>query len=342
VGLPGSETRLPTVSVAANGAPIPGIIEVELEANNYLAANRFRVVASLALARAAIWAMPDLQLRIQFGLNGAVATAMVGVIDRVSIDVIQGRVSVEGRDLTSRFIAARTEEAFENQTASGIATLLASRQGLLSAVTPTTTPIGRYYQNGHTRTTLGQHARATTQWDLLTHLAELEGFEVWVDGITLNFAPPSGQFGTLAITPRDCLSLTLDRSISLSNPIDVVVNSWDCRGQQAIAQTASANASASAGAPSRYVVVRPNLTSVAARTLAQTVANQMAGHARTIRLEMPGDLTTAPRSLLTLADTGTDFDGNYVVSSIDRRLSMTGGFTQSIEARSPYWTISST
>jgi hypothetical protein len=45
---------------------------------------------------------------------------------------------------------------------------------------------------------------------------------------------------------------------------------------------------------------------------------------------------------MTLADTGTDFDGDYVVSSIDRRLSMTGGFTQSIEARSPYWTISST
>jgi hypothetical protein len=82
------------------------------------------------------------------------------------------------------------------------------------------------------------------------------------------------------------------------------------------------------------------MNAAAARVLAARVLDQMMSHARTITLEMPGDLTTMPRMTLILADTGTDFDNSYVISSVERRISFQHGFTQTVQARSPYWTTS--
>jgi phage protein D len=338
-----SEARFPSVTVFANGSPIDGILAVDIDVNAHFAANRFRVVASLDASGAAIWAQAQLTFDIWLGMGGSTARILLGDVDRIEIDPIGGEVRIDGRDLTSRLIAARIDQAFENQTASEIAILLAGQAGLQAAVTPTTQPVGRYYQNSHTRTALDQHARVTTAWDLLIRLAEYEGFEVWVDSETLNFAPASNAFGILLVTQGDCISLELERSIGLSNPLEVVVKSWDSLGQQAVRQTASAGGAVAAdGTPTRYVIVRPNMNAAAALTLAQNTVDQMASHARTIRLEMPGDLTTTPRMALALSGTGTDFDTTYVISAVERRLSFQHGFTQSVQARSPYWTTSST
>ena len=98
-------------------------------------------------------------------------------------------VEIDGRDLTARLLDARTQETFSNQTASQIAETLAARHGLTPNVTATQTLAGRYYAADHDRLTLGQFSRATTEWDLLTFLAAREGFEAYVSGQTLTFAP---------------------------------------------------------------------------------------------------------------------------------------------------------
>ena len=98
-------------------------------------------------------------------------------------------VEVDGRDLTARLLDARTQETFSNQTASEIAETLAGRHGLTPNVTATSTLAGRYYEAEHDRITLGQFSRATTEWDLLTYLAAREGFEAYISGQTLTFAP---------------------------------------------------------------------------------------------------------------------------------------------------------
>ncbi len=105
------------------------------------------------------------------------------------IDVLNRTVEIDGRDLTARLLDARTQETFSNQTASEIAETLAARHGLTADVTATTTLAGRYYATEHDRITLGQFSRATTEWDLLTFLAAREGFEAYVAGQTLTFAP---------------------------------------------------------------------------------------------------------------------------------------------------------
>ncbi len=270
------------------------------------------------------------------GVDGAWASMIIGPVDRVDVDPARGEVVVEGRDLTAGFIEARIQENFENQTASMIATTLAVRRGLTPAVVPTTDLVGRDFQNDHARTTLDQHAKSTTEWDLLVRLAEQEGFDVWVDGTTLYFAPVSLSSLPLVLTPQDCISMRLQRSLTLSAGLSISVKSWDCRGTQAIVQSAAS--SDYSGDTPNYIVVRPNMTAEAAQTLAQRILSQMSQQERCIAIEMPGDLTTQPRDSLSVVETGTDFDGIYVITAVERRMSFHEGFTQTLEARIPPWT----
>jgi hypothetical protein len=331
-----NSVRAPSIAVFADGLPVAGLLDVEISSNNYLSANRYRLRASLSASGYEIWSAEQIRLEIRLGLDGAWKSMILGPVDRVEVDPACGEVVVEGRDLTALFIEARTQENFDNRTSSEIAVALALRQGLVPVVVPTTNLVGRSFQNDHSRTTLDQHARSTTEWDLLIHLAELEGFDVWVDGLILNFAPLNALGASLFLTPQDCISMRLERSLPLASGLTVSVKSWDCRGTRAILQTATTSSSGKTAA--NYVVVRPNLTSTAAQTLAQRILSQMAQQGRTISIDMPGDLTTQPRAALAITNTGTDFDGVYVVTAVERRVSFRHGFTQTIEARIPPWT----
>ncbi len=331
-----SNARAPEVLVLVNGQMLPGIIEVEINANNHLAASRFCLSVALDACGYEFWMGNNFLVEIRVGLAGGWASLILGVVDRLDVDIGRGLVRVDGRDLTSRLIAARTRESFQNRTASDIATVLAARHGLQAAITATTNLVGRDYQSGHSRLTLDQHARSTTEWDLLIRLAEGEGFDVWVDGQVLYFAPPDQTANNLLLGPSDCMAVRLRRLLTLSGGLEVSVKSWDCRGQKAVVQTAtSANGSGDVGS---YVVVRPNLNDQAAQTMAQRLLTQMSQHERSISIEMPGDVTTKPRDVLTLVDTGTDFDGLWTITEVDRRIDFQQGFMQVLEARMPAWT----
>jgi phage protein D len=336
--LASSNARVPGVAVTVNGVAVGGVIEAEVSGNSHLAADRFRLRMALDASGAALWTSGPLGVGIQFGLDGAWAEMMLGQADFVEIDPILGEVSVDGRDLTALFIEARTQETFQNQTASDIATTLAARHGLAANVTPTSTPVGRNYQSQHARTTFDQHARMTTEWDLLTRLAQQEGFDVWVDGRTLNFTPATPG-AIVAVTPGDCMSMRLEQTLGLQGDLAVAVRSWDSRGVSSISQTASLGGAG--GAVPGYVIVRPNVTADAAQAIAQQVLRDMAQHAMCLDFDMPGELTFQPRVGLQLSGTGTDFDQVYVISDVERRISFERGFTQHVRARVPPWTVSS-
>jgi len=334
----GSHSRQPLPAVFLNGTYVEGVIEAEIESSSFFAADRFRIRAALNGAGAAIWSSVPLLTEVQIGLAGQWASLITGNADTVSIDPIRGEVHTNGRDLAAMFVDTQIDESFENQTSSEIATLLASRRGLTAAVTPTQTLVGRYYQSGRTRTALTQHARATTQWDLLCWLAQLEGFDVWVAGQTLNFAPVPDAVPAVTVTPQDCISLRMHHALDIAAGITVVVKSWDAVSQTVVIQSSSSNPTSSLS--TTRTVVRPNLSSSDAQSLANQLLGQMSGHERSIAIEMPGDAVMFPRMAMQLAGTNTDFDGVYSICAVDRRISFQHGFTQTVEARSMPWTAS--
>ena len=353
------DVRLPKLRVLANGMPIAGVVSAEVTSNNHYAADRFRVDIATSADPSmgpAFWAgtasiVIDVQVSVQPAPVAAAATSWQslaqGQVDLVDIDMVSRIARLEGRDFTAALIEARTQETFANRTSSEIATILAQRHGLTPQVTQTTTPVGQYYQLEHDRITLDQFSRSTTEWDLLINLAQHEGFDVFVQGTTLVFAPPTQQPDnpivlrpvTTVTGPANILDLRVERSLTLARDIEVTVKSWNTKQQNAFTQTARASGQNGSATPSstgpaqRYVFVRPNLTMDEALKLAQSKLAELTRHERTIIAAMPGELSLTPRSIVILEGTVTSFDQSYYVDEIERSISIGSGFTQRIVAR---------
>ncbi len=339
--MPLSNVRYPRLAVSANGLPIKGVIEAQITSNNHHAADRFNMTAALSAdpSAAAFWSSAsDVTVDLRMSVDGLTFRPMIqGSVDQVEIDPTSGTLYIEGRDLTARLIETRTQETFSNRTSSEIAGILAERHGLTSVVTPTTTPVGRYYQNEHDRITLDQFSRATTEWDLLVFLAQQEGFDVFVLGTALHFQPATEPMAAVQLSADLATELRLERALTLARDVEVTVKSWNTRQKNAFTQVARSPqrgaSQGSGGAVQKYVYVQPNLTSEQALKLAQQRLAELSRHERVINVTMPGEVGLTPRSLITLGGTGTDFDQTYFVDSIDRRLSADCGFVQHLRCK---------
>lgn len=328
--MPSNSVRTPWLNILADGVPISGVMEIDIRANAHLAAGRFRIRAAMPANIAAGLLQPDTLIDLQLSLGEDPVSILVGEADSVAIDVLNATIEIEGRDLTRRLLDAKTQETFANQTSSEIATTLAARHGLTTAVTATARLAGRYYSDEHDRITLGQFSRATTEWDLLSFLAAREGFEVFVAAKTLHFQPRSALAIPWPLTPADCITLSLEHALTLARDIEVTVKSWNSRHQSAFSQTAKASSHGkrAGGPPQRLVVVRPNLSTDDALQLAQRILADLSSHERLVHVELPGELVLTPRSRVVLSGTGTDFDQTYYIAELDRSLSLDHGFTQ--------------
>jgi len=337
VVLPGA--RWPLLSVLANGAPMAGVMSAGIVSSNHFAADRFSLAAAVSADPPGIRALVGqagilVEVAISLGDGAGYVSLVTGEADLVDLDPIGGTLRLEGRDLSARLIEARTQESFSNRTASEIATLLAARHGLDADVTPTTTPVGRYWQLQHDRIVLDQFSRATTEWDLLVTLAQLEGLDLWVSGTTLHFRAREAAQAAGRMTPGDVTALRLERSLTLACDIEVVVKSWNSRSGAAFVQTARKRAFPSPrGKLQRYVLVVPNLSPDDALKLAQARLAELTQHERVVTAEMPGELDIMPRQRILLAGTGTDFDQEYRVDRVERHVSTAHGFTQTMHMR---------
>jgi len=206
-------TRQPRARVLADGSALAGVLAVDVFANSYLAADRFRVRIAASVADMAGLQAPGVRLDVQVGLDDGWASLVVGAADALSFDPIRGVLEVEGRDLSAGLIEARVGETFANRTSSEIVEVVAGRHGLVADATPTSTPVGRYYQNEHERLVLGQFARALTEWDLLAFLAVQEGFDLFMDGERLVFGPPALD-GAVALRARPEINALIQSKIS--------------------------------------------------------------------------------------------------------------------------------
>lgn len=323
--------RRPRLLVLADGAPLAGAEEALVIGVGGFAADRFRVRAALAgdLPRWAAATQMRVEVRMALSPDGGFAGLIDGMADTITLDPPRGTLTLEGRDLSAALMETRTQETFANQTASQIATLIAGRHGLAADVQATTTPVGRYWELEHDRLTLAAAARATTEWDLLVLLAQHEGFALWVAGGALHFRPVSSKPQTV---PASALSsLRLERALTFAGDIAVTVKSWHSRagaGCVGVARTARGAATSR-----EYVFVAPNLTQAAAQALAERRLAELSGHELRFTAELPGELALTPRGQMRLTGTGTAFDTAFTIDEIERRMSVTHGFSQVVRGR---------
>lgn len=352
----GGVVRAPRLRLLVGGIIVQGVIDAFVAANNHYAADRFTISLALGadpVANAAFWSAQDFILvDLQAGFApattplGAIAwvSLIQGAVDSVQIDALRQTVQLQGRDLTAVFIESRIQQSFANQTASAIATTLAANHAMQAVVTPTTTPVGRYYNSEHDRITLDQFSRATTEWNLLVWLAEREGFDVFVQGTTLYFQPQT-QVSSPALTfsanpdsaSANAIDIVMERALTLAGDISVTVKSWSSRQGSAFTQTVTASGVSGLGSqgarPQSYVFVRPNLTPDEALRYATAKLQELTLHERVVIVRLPGELALTPRDMIAIGGTGTAFDQTYYIDTIEREIRFDGGFTERIRAK---------
>jgi len=318
----------PRVQLLIGNEPLYGAISLEIEQLAYFAADRFTVTVAVGdgmLADAAYFASLGLQtitISVAVSADGYV-NLLTGQIDNIRLDLQANTAILSGRDLSARLIDSEISQTYANQTASQIATTIATRHGLTLNVTATNTPVGQYYELDHARSALSAHSRNGSEWNLLSALAQAENFLLSVTGTTLNFGPLAAGVPAL-LTPQNCINLNLDIAATL--PSRTTVKSWNARNKTVLTQTAGTATSGST------TLIRPNLTSSQAAKLAANHLSALTQHGTILRAEIPGELALSPSSPILLSGTNTALDQTYVIDTITRSIDSRSGFIETIRA----------
>lgn len=265
---------------------------------------------------------------------------IIGQVDDIDLDLNKGCLTLSGRDYTARFIDTKTANKYPEAVASWIVSKLASEVGLQANVTPTTTAAGEFYKDSYSNLT-----RDVPMWDLITFLAEQEGFDAYVSGRTLYFGPPQVDTSTnpyqVAIqrTPDGRIwssaeSVRLKRSETIAKDISVTVLSHGQaagKGVKAVATRAGAkvggsSAGRAAQSTQSYVIRKPNLTQDQANQLAYNMMLDLTKFEKMADISAEGDSTMNPRRKVRLSGTGTSFDRDYFVNSMTHSWDGPGGY----------------
>jgi phage protein D len=353
------DARQPRGIVRVNGQSLAWI-DMEVDNNTYHQADTFSVslpLSELKMPYDAAWlfAQDPLTVEVFMGLPadpqnfGAadLVSYILGHVDTIGFSPTGRTLTLSGRDLTSLLIDAKTSEKWPNQTASDVATTLAKRHGLTPVVTATTTKIGHYYQIDHVRLTC-----AMTEWELLTWLAAVEGFRVYVKGMELHFEPeptpstasnytlawenPTGDTGHYASNTKQ---IDFERTLTVGKSVVVQVRSWNQKqkkGFSATYPTSKAKGILPGTATERsqvYTFIIPNLTQEQALQRAQAKYNEIIKHEMRMNASLPADDILTPQSVIAVTGTGTPFDQIYYPESVTRSLGIDEGYRMQVRAK---------
>jgi phage protein D len=196
-----------------------------------------------------------------------------------------------------------------------------------------------------------------SEWDVLTALADHEGYRVTVKGRKITIGP-GGQAdagnpyalyyrrgalsadGLMYLPPEsNCITLRLARKLSVAKGVDSFVQSYDSATGRRLSRKASARSSrranrATSGQSANGLIYTdniPGMTDTQAKKHAQKKAGQIAQFEREIAFQIPGDLSLTVDRMVSLSGTGTAYDQAYEIDQLVHQFDMQRGYA--IEGR---------
>jgi phage protein D len=338
--------RAPRLRAEVNGVNIDSIMHAEIMTNGSCKTSQFEITVSTIARPLTENILGSLNERVVVRIFMRVlrdesdVTMFVGLADSITIDPVKNTVRISGRDYSSALISSTYQSSFCNQTASEIANFIAMRHGLDSRITTTSALAGGYQGNDYNQILLNTHSQITNEWDLLIHLAKIEGYELFVDGSTLVFSPSSDlERNYASLDVSHVTGMKFHKNLVSSNLTSIIVKSWNSWLNHALEHTVGQSsdqvspdgASLTSDPGAEMAIIMPNLTSMDAERIATRYGNARSEQLLTIQVTMPGELSLKPRDVLTVTGNGAVFDAQYVVRSIRRSFSPTAGFVQYIQ-----------
>lgn len=357
-----SQVRNPRALVKLNDTVIREIDSIEYVENNYYVSDSFRVKMPLYGRRDALeleyfMSQPAILVElflgfpndpVNYGVND-LDSMIVGAMEPVDCDIFGSYIEFAGRDLSSKFIDNKTTEKYPNLTASDIAIILAKKRGLTPVVTATSQPVGYYYTQDYV-----QLGNAIPEWDLLTYLAQREGFMVFVRGKSLYFQPrptesspptvwhaqpPAAQNGQTVSFYGS--SLKISRNMNYARDIIVKVRSMNASTgyTEAIAKgtpnkkTVTAAIAQPIGEAETYEYSIPGLSKEQAQLRAQQILQDISQHERNIEATLPADNKLRKDSAIKIQGVCPSADQIYFPDTITRRMSPTEGYIMEVRGK---------
>ncbi|MDE2024867.1 MAG: hypothetical protein KGJ07_00060 [Patescibacteria group bacterium] len=283
---------------------------------------------------------------------------MVSDCDEMTIDPLKAIVTFTGRDLTSRFIDTKTYSYYPNLTASAIAIMLAEQQGLgTSLITATQGNVGTFFTGADTnQTTL--LSKETTQWDLLTFLAQQYNYAVYVQP----YQNTSGASANLVFAPRptpensepyilryqpppsagaspisNTMDLNFTRAFTLSKDVTVKIrvpySPLTGRAFTSVAGKKNPTINSSNAGNQIYTFTYPGLTKAQALAKAQSLLSNITINEIKLSAYLPGDNVLKKSSIIKVIGTNTRFDQIYYTDTVVRTINFTDGYTMEVRAK---------
>jgi hypothetical protein len=268
---------------------------------------------------------------------------LAGAVDLVDFDWRKKTITITGRDGTSAFIDHKVEVdsgAFTNLTSSQIIAQLAVGRGFtVNQITSTSTLAGTYFGSSN-----AMMMQDRTEWDVMTFLAQQEGFIVAMIGNGIYFGPAaSGAAWPVKFTDETATSISSANVVTLKTRHNLTL----ARGVEVTVQTFSQNDgvthSSSAtgtpkgmkisGNPAQFVLSVPNGTPAMVLSEVNKRLAQFVSHERPIEIECPGDETLTILQPIQLTGTGTAYDTSYPIDSITRTMNLEDGFRMNVCAK---------
>jgi hypothetical protein len=336
------------VEVSIDGTPISGLLRASISTSNHFSADTYVLTFALDIYSSediGFWSvlssgLVEVNAAISSNYGSTYQTLITGTIDTISIDPIQGTATVDGRDLSSSMIDSYRQQDFVNRTASEIVATIAQYHNLEPIVTPTTGNIGRYYSDGYTKLSLGQFSRLQSDWDLVVQLARQNGFDVFVEGRSLYFQPSAGlDDASTTVSLRHVQRARIERNLIVSPDTSAMVQSWNSQNMTAYnsgnsgvgtGNESTYQSSDSGGLP--FLFSGSNYTAQQVTDAAERYTAELTRLGTVLKIDMPWDLSMAPRVICLLQGTDSAFDTAYQIESVERHYCSTSGSTQSIRA----------
>jgi phage protein D len=355
-----SRATQPRMLALANSERLVGVVSFEVENNTYYQADTFHITLCLSAqppSRNWAWWASQVEIEMEMLLGypateqfdkADLTSVLIGEVDEIEIDPIRDEIVMSGRDLTSRFLDNKTVNKYPNLTASQIATQLATTRGLIPVVTATKVKAGTYYDIDKTSI-----ADDRPEWDLLTYLAQVSNFVVYVKGRELHFEPKPAMTTTpyviqwqnatayQASPTVNTVDLSMSRNLSISKDISVSVRSYNVVQKKGFTVTANRlrvkagtkTASKSYLQPQKYFFTIANKTPDEAQQYANQKLAEISQHEMKITATIPGDPTVMQQLTIKLAGTGTAFDQLFYPASVLHSYDLSSGYTTKIHAK---------
>jgi hypothetical protein len=338
----GGDVRSPRISLRIDGFTVSTVTDLTLTDAADSQSNRFQAnLTTRNLAGDPPWLRADassasIDIAVLSSGTDTQLLAFHGFADQIFFDPVRQQARIRGRDESAILSESSPQLSYYNQTASEIVIQIATRHGLPAICTETADIVGSFRNGSHNQLFHTTHSQFRSEWDLLTHLARNEEFELFIRDRTLVFSPLAALPTRIwPISTSNVINMGCQRTLPLGGRPRLQIQSWNSASSQAFSFSIDDPddiIDTTEGVPMEHVIVKPNLSPNDVEKLARRYMRQLKSQQTSIYFTMPGETAMRARDTISLSGVGKKYDTLYMISSIRRRFSSTGGFLQYVRA----------